>query len=331
MPGVYDSTQTGKREDLEDMLYGLEVEATPFTSAIVKSGEATNNLFEWQAERQANPSLDGEIDGADLEEFTKQDRILMQGRTMQFKEGWFVSDEADTNDVAAIKSERAKQKMEALRRIRMKLERFALSNIDSRAGTSLVKGRSRGAFKWLDSAAQSDLPVDSTLRAGVTRYTGALNTITEDILAGHVGDAFKRLGAGVDLYGYCGIDLLEIIDQFSVLSTTRSGKTSLQLRGGADPKRYVQCIKFLEFTAGTVQLHPTRDLAYGVNGAATDYTHRSGLFLNPKVWKVRTKMKLRHTNLEDKGGGPRGYFKMIAGLQCGTPDGQFSYYISADS
>jgi hypothetical protein len=334
MAGIYEKDQVGKREDLADILSCVVAEETPFTSMLSKEGKPSNKIMNYQAKRYPNRAFAGVMDGEDVSTYNEQaPRAVLTAVCQKFVEPWMVSDFADEAVVAGLpKGEKGEQKAAALINLKFAIEGKLLSatecSVDDGGSTPNV---TRGAINWLSADAQAVYPVDSNFRTPTgCRFTSALSGLTEAAFQNLLAAAWtSRRGVSV-LDGFVGITLKRVFDNWSSLTDAGASFATFPVRTfnqSAESKALVKVIDILKFSEATVRLHPSAYIAKDSStGADTAYTPRSGLFLDMAMWKLAWTRKPRMVDLEDKGGGPRGFADAILGLKCFNPLGQCLVY-----
>lgn len=104
-------TQVGIREDLEDTIYRVAPEKTPFTNSIGKT-KAAQTYHEWQTENLDAPSgTNAAFEGADVSSFSAQNVSARIGNYCQiFTKDGIVSDTVDVVKKAGRVTETSRQK-----------------------------------------------------------------------------------------------------------------------------------------------------------------------------------------------------------------------------
>jgi hypothetical protein len=144
----------------------------------------------------------------------------------------------------------------------------------------------------------------------------AFNTLLNNMFAATEGG--KKV-----LQGLVGTLLKAQFDSFGALADAGAAFATFPVRTfNADQKdkTVIRVIDHLVFSAGEVWLHLTPFLyCTQSTGANSNSTTRSGLFLNLDTWEIRFQKKPEMRELEDQGGGPRGYCNAMAALVCYNP------------
>jgi hypothetical protein len=123
---------------------------------------------------------------------------------------------------------------------------------------------------------------------------------------------------------FVGYDLQDRFDDYVAYDTPASGDAVLRTyNSNAESKSVLRCVSIIKTSFGMVKLIPhTFLLTTAATGAASANTPRSGVILDMSQWCLRVRRNFRHVKLEDKGGGPRGFWDAIIGLECKDPRGQ---------
>ena len=337
MAGIYEKDQVGKREDLADILSCIVAEETPFMSMLKKEGAPTNKIMNYQCKRYPDRAFEGVLDGEDVATYNDQaPRALLTAVTQKFREPWFVSDFGDNATVAGLpKGEKGEQKASALINLKFAIEGRLLSNEECSVDDgATVANETRGAIMWLSNTAQAVYPVDSNFRTpAASRHTSALSGLTEAAFQALLASAWTKRRGVATLDGFVGITLKRTFDNWSSLADAGASFGTFPVRTwnqSAESKALIKVIDILKFSEATVRLHPSAYIGKtSSTGADSEYTPRSGLFLDMAMWSLAWTRKPRLIDLEDKGGGPRGFADAIVGLKCFNPLGQCLVYTNS--
>lgn len=326
MAQLFESTQVGKREELMDLISNIEAEACPISSMIKKRGRPNQKVIQYQAASYDDTGHAGVMDGADVSEYEATGRETLKAVAQKTRRAPAVSDFAEETTVAGAKSgEMAWQKAQALVIVKRQIERRLGSNADcSEDNGTDVPNETRGAFKWLENDAQSLYPVPASFRTPTaSRYTSTLAAFTEEKMTDIAESIFTQRKAPSNLKGILGIKLKRAISKFTMYVPTVSNYTSVRAANmDAKERALVTSVDRLDTDAGTFDLMVSSFLLTDeATGAATDYTTRSGLFLDMSMWELAYTRKPRIVDLEDRGGGPRAIVDAIFALLCHNPLG----------
>jgi len=299
-----------------------------------------NKLAEWAVQlpkRRGDPTG---TEGTDKTSgFTARTPEVLRGYAQRVEsEGWMITDLAgltDTNTGTG-KTEAARQQAMDGKAGMLAVQDMLLSNQDTAtsADASDGKDRSRGVFSWLDSVAQSVLPVPAGCRPTTAQnYTSTLALFTEDAFISALQAAGEQMERDVDLVGYVGSALAQHMADwdFKVPVTAASEQATRQVVSKQDDKRIIRKVQFFDYHGSTVKTIMQRRMLCDIANAnaKTAYTTRSGVFVDMSQWKLDWLEPWKHMPLLDQGGGPRGFHKGWVRLVCKNPMGQIRAYIGS--
>jgi hypothetical protein len=285
-------------------------------------------LAEWPVQLYPRQGFDGSVDGTDKAAFDHTTREKMEGFGMWLmSEGWMVSKLANLTEAAGVgRNEKAKQIKDDSLLLAQKHERQVLSAVDLRAeARPSTAYRSRGAFSWLANSAQAVKPVPTNFRpASACIYTGALASFAPSSLEAMLEAAATAKRGPVDLTCFGGIKLKSQMSTWAQRSVDVGSQTAIQSYNlNAAEKKLIHVVDFFEFDAGSVKVIPSWYLRTDeTTGEDTDYTPRSGLFLDLSMWELCFHQTPAAYEEPPKSGGPRGYADVVYMLKCLNPLGQ---------
>lgn len=282
------------REDLDAQLTLLAATTFPITM-LCGRGSAKSTLVEWPVDRLATPNTDGVEEGADATSFTDQfaDVARLQNRVQAFRETWRVSKEQELSESAG-PQDKARAKVKAMMQIKRNLEATIASANDSVAQGSGTAAKLRGLGKWISTTPGSDVPADYVTPAGSIISNAPTEITLNDILK----SIFSVNGEVNNLTAVCGTDVRQEIAEFQRTDNNAS-ETVYRVNTNADEKKVVLAVNIYESDFGFVRI---------VNGnPACMPTAKTAYILNPNYLKLRVLQPWGSVELEDQGGGPRGY------------------------
>lgn len=337
MGAIYEGDVSNKILDLRDSIFSAQSNEVMFARLIPRGEVPTQMLVTWPVEKLPNRGFGGVIDGEDVTDFdgTTRDSLEAYAMEMNSNTPWRVTARAQVVKEAGVKlkGQVAKQILDDGKLFAIQMEQQMLSNLDTAAEAGETASRSRGALRWLDSSAQGVKPVNNDYRPNATcRYTSALNSLTSTGFEDMVDRAAADGRMAVNLVGIVGRLLRKRISRWALADTIEDTEDLISRRTESG-KKLVRMIDFLEFSSGNVRMMPTN---YHIarteaSGAETNYSPRSGVFVDLKKWDLGYLMSPTAYSLPDLGGGPRGFTKSIYILRCKMPLGQFSVYTNTDS
>lgn len=332
MPAVVERSQSLKREDISDILIMASADETPFLSMVKKGPEPDNTLFSWPVDLPAKPKGKGVVDEKDVTTFENfsEDRTQLQGRVQIFERTPMVSRIADrVSNVAGVGKgkEFSRNLAKAGLAIKLDMETRFLSQDDSQADNGTVGYETRGAGKWIQSTAQSDLPVPEKYRTPAGNiYSGdSLANCGEDDVKAMLKSRWQSIGKKGKLVGFCAPDFQAAIDTWSIYADAVANKTVVrQFSNDPTEATITQMVNYIVTSFGEVELYPHRNLLYTVDAAGelvedTVLTAKGALFLDMDFVEVRFNENPTKHTLENKGGGPRALIEAIGALCITNP------------
>jgi hypothetical protein len=304
----------GNREDLTDAISILEPENTPFIS-MMKKGKATGTFVEVQVDKLQTASFDGVNEGEDVGNFVNQaaDRARIGNYVQKFRQTWKVSDLQELVDTAGVASERANSEGKCVRQVKRDIEAAFCSSQDRQAEAgSGTPYKTRGMFKWLGVGGQpSDVPTFAQNVANDT--TGTQTETTFNTVLQELYEANGMPGGQLTLIA--GPSLKQEISKFSRQLAATNG--TYVVNQDADSKKITLSVNVYEGDFGFVNIVPST-LLLRTSGSDT-VDGDAGLLIDPEYVAMHTLKAESATQLEDQGGGSRGYVDVVAALSCLSP------------
>ena len=304
------------REDLSDILTILEPERTPLLS-LAKKGKANGTFFEWQVDDMSEPAFAGELEGADVTSFTDKaaNRAKLGNYIQVFRRNYQVSNIQELVDVAGVDNEFSYAESKAVREMKRDLESALCSAQDRDQDDGTNPYKTRGLFKWLGEGGQpSDVGAGFQSVASVTLGGSAF---TEANMNGLLQDLYEANGMpGGQLTLIAGPGLKRDISDFARQEGTTTA-LNFQVTQPAESKSISLVVNMYSGDFGDVAVVPSLFLNR-TSGSATVDTN-AGLLIDPEYIAVNTLKAESNSELENKGGGRRGFCEVIAGLACLSP------------
>jgi|GEM_PF-595519 hypothetical protein len=331
------STTGGNREDLRDVLTILEPEQTPVVSAMKKGPGPKATFTEVLADELATPSTDGQPEGKDIGSFTnKAAKRQRFGNYIQIATRDFgVSDVQMLVDTAAVANEYDYAKMKTLREMKRDIEATICSNNDRQSGNGNDAWKTRGLFKWtasgrtkgtdvaaggnvatdqMDRAVAADIPAE--YRTPEAQDINAAGDLTEAKLNGVLQSLFETHSSKKTYMGVFGPEVVEKIDNFTRVENNATSQR-YSINDNAASKTINLEVKVFNSSFGRVNVLPSVFL----NHNGTTFDADAGLLLDLDLLELQYMEPLSVHNLDNEGGGPRGYAKTIYSLCCKNPKG----------
>jgi len=328
MPAMTERNQTGKREDLADLIANIDSEETPLVSMLPKGKKPTNPLFEWQMDAYKEGSRTGVPDGQDVSSVSNQSagRTMAQGRIQVFRETFGVGFIADSiTEVAGLsggsKGEFSDQGRKALFVARRTIEQQLGSADDSRADDGDNGSITRGLGSWTQTAAQAELPVAEAFRTPAAQiYAGTLANFNETALQGLLNARWKQVKKRQRLVAVVGISIKQAISNFTkwsegVSATVAAVRTFTQ---SADSRKVCATVDFYSGDAAELEIIPSAFLRVGQTSVLQD---QAGFIIDPLMHELRYAELPTIKSLPNGGGGPKGFAQAMVALVCKNPLG----------
>ena len=306
---------SGNREDLTDVLTIMEPESTPFTSMAQKA-TASGTFFEVQVDDLSTPSFDGVNEGEDVTAFDNKavNRARIGNYVQKFRRSFAVSDIQEIVATAGVTSEFANAEAKAVRELKRDVEAAVCSGQDRQAEAGAgAPYKTRGMFKFLGLGGQpSDIPAFAQNVANDTTATQ-----TETTFNSVLQELYEANGMpGGQLTLIAGPTLKKEISDFA----RQEGSTtalSFQVTQPAESKKITLSVNFYEGDFGNVAIVPSVFLNRTSGSETIDGD--AGLLIDPEYVAIHTLKAESNSELENQGGGRRGFCDIIAGLAVHSP------------
>ena len=305
----------GNRESLTDIISILEPESTPFVS-MMKKGRATGTFVEWQADKLSTPDFDGVNEGEDVSSFKNQaeDRARLGNYVQKFRDTFQVSDIQELVDTAGVANEFANAEAKAVRNVKRSIESAFCSSQDRQAEAgSGTPYKTRGMLKWLggDGSQPSDVPAAYQNVANDT--TGTQTEATFNSVLQELYEANGMPGGQLTLIA--GPSLKQEISNFSRQASATNN--TYVINQDAESRKITLTVNLYEGDFGNVAIVPS--LFVNRTSGSDTVDADAGLLIDPEYVGMHSLKAESATELEDQGGGRRGFVDVIAALACYSP------------
>ena len=305
---------SGNRESLSDIISVLEPESTPFVS-LMKKGQATGTFFEYQVDKLNSPEFDGVSEGEDVGNFKNQtaDRAKLGNFIQKFRDTFQTSDLQELVDTAGVANSFANAESKAVRNVKRSIESAFCSAQDRQADAGAgAPYKTRGMLKWLGVGGQpSDVP---TFAQNVANDT--TGTQTEATFNSVLQELYSANGMpGGQLTLLAGPSLKQEISNFSRQLAATNG--TYVVNQDADSKKITLSVNIYEGDFGNVAIAPSLFINRTSGSDAVDAD--AGLLIDPEYVSMMSLKAESVTELENQGGGRRGFVDVVAGLACLSP------------
>ena len=284
--------------------------------SLAKKEKATGTFHEVQVDELDNPgTFDGVNEGEDVSSFDNgaANRTRLGNYLQKYRRAYMVSDIQQLVSTAAVSSEFAYAEGKAVRSVKLDLESSICSSQDRQAEAgSGTPYKTRGLLKWLGVGGQpSDVPSFAQNVANDT--TGTQTEATFNSVLQELYEANGMPGGQLTLIA--GPTLKREISNFS--RAVASVQNTYNVTQSAESKKITLTVNQYEGDFGVVNCVPSVWVNRTSGSSTVDGD--AGLLVDPDYVGVFTLKAESSTELEDQGGGRRGYVDVLAGLSCHSP------------
>ncbi|GEM_PF-4820270 len=335
MPQVNESTQVGVVDSWEPVLANVDSGNTPFISMLPKVKKtSTDRITHSQVEQYPHPSTEGVPDSKDATEPESNGRDTVDSVMQKSWHQPATSDISQEMDVHAVTDEQAHQIATWMTVLKRSMEASCLSDHEARDYDNIGNDegyKTRGAYKWLESAAQTIRPVPEDFRPG-GRYTGTLADFDQGELKSLMETAALERKGKADMIGLVGLKLKGKIATFLRYQDDVASRHGIMTTNiDASAKTYIECVDRIETDGATIDLMVSYFMRYSQAKKAipTNGTDLSGLFLVKDMWGLDYIRAPRVWKKPYMGGGHQAVVDVIFMLRCKNPLGHASAVIDS--
>jgi hypothetical protein len=248
----------GVREDLENKIYKVSANKTPFTSSI-GSAPVAQPYHEWETYTQRAAAANAALQGDDSAATASEQPARVGNRTQIFAEGGVIADTVQASDIAGQANALAWQEVQKANILATDIELALLSNNASVTAASGTAPKLGGIQAWLTSNVSRGAGGSSGGFSGGTvaaATNGTQRTLTEALLKTVLASGFSN-GAPNIRQAYMSASHKQIASSFTGIADIRSevkGTNQAVITAAAD----VYVSDFGEITMIPVQYGLTR-------------------------------------------------------------------------
>lgn len=307
------------REDILDDLTRIEPEDTPLFSSLKKGVKPGAVYLQWPVDTLKDVDTSVTAEGTDIASFDNHadERALLGNYPSTQITSWKVSDLQTLVDVAGVSNEVAEAKMKKLKELKRNIAARVGGDFESSATGPNYAARGLGV--WVQNSAQSVDPVPAAYRTpSASIDTTATGSLTEDTINAVLTSVYKQGGNRANGNVYCGPNWKRAVSNLSRITGTNH--RTYQVTESATSKKITLNVTMYEGDFGTIAIIPDLFLGYGPSTTQNIRDARA-YYIDPDLVSVPMFEAPYHTELEDAGGGPRGFFKAIYTVRCKNPLG----------
>jgi hypothetical protein len=305
----------------EDVLQGftmVEPEATPMLSMLKKGRAPKASYTEWVVDDLSDPVLTAVDEGTDVSTFANPgvNRARIGNHVQRQDRSWAVSDLEVMVDDAAVLNQVAAAKSKKLIELRRDIASVIGSDQANVAGGAGSAAKCRGMGQWILNSAQASNPVPSGFRTPAASInTTAAASFAESDVNGVLESIYSQTGSLDNFKLFAGTSLKKEFSDFS-----RVGSANGVYRNNEDASSNKITKNVLRYEGDFGALDIITDLFLAKDGTAASQGMR-GYVINPDLVELAFVDGPSHYDLEDQGGGPRGFYKAWYTLRVKNPLG----------
>lgn len=198
-------------------------------------------------------------------------------------------------------------------------------------GTTDV-AKTRGMMSWLSKTTHSVQPIPAEFMptCGITGDVTTAAVLTEAIFKAELLKAALESGDGhLQLTGLVGLNLKALMSNWLGKAETVTGMDTVLRRDLTKPRKIELICDEFAYDSVSVRTLTCNHINATISATQGDAVTigpaqlYSGAFIRPEFWSIDTLQPLTVRNLENKGGGERGFHEAILRLACRNPLSQF--------
>jgi len=318
MPSATSYNTVGNREDILDLVETVDPEKTPMFSSLAKTRSPKALFLEWQTDVLDNPTFAGVVDGTDVSAFDNKaaNRVRIGNRVQTFRRPYQVSRLQEMVETAGVPSEFGRSKAKAITELKIDIESALGSDTEVQTGSGAQPDLLRGLGKWINS---SNANIDASIRTP-SASEGTTSTLTEATYNTVVQSTYEESGMSQNFRQFSGPTLQNKITNFARAEGSTTA-TPLQVVSDSKSKELVFSITRYVSDFGTIDVIPDLFLARTEGAALATGGKQRGYLINPSMVSVSLMENPTTYELEDQGGGKRGFAEAVLTLCVKNPKG----------
>lgn len=288
--------------------------------SMLKKGRAPKASYtEWVVDDLSDPVLTAVEEGSDVTSFANPgaNRARIGNHVQRQDRSWSVSDLEELVEDAAVANQVATAKSKKLIELRRDMASVIGSDQANQAGGGgSGAAKCRGMGQWVNNTAQTNNPVPASfLTPAASINTTAAASFAESDVNGVLESIYSQTGTLENFKLFAGTSLKK---EFSDFSRTGSANGVYRVNEDVSSNKITRNVLRYEGDFGTLDV--ITDLFLAKDGSAASQGMR-GYVINPDLVEVAFADGPSHYDLEDEGGGPRGFYKAWYTLRVKNPLG----------
>jgi len=288
--------------------------------SMLKKGRAPKASYtEWVVDDLSDPVLTAVEEGSDVTSFANPgaNRARIGNHVQRQDRSWSVSDLEELVEDAAVANQVATAKSKKLIELRRDMASVIGSDQANQAGGGgSGAAKCRGMGQWVNNTAQTNNPVPASfLTPAASINTTAAASFAESDVNGVLESIYSQTGTLENFKLFAGTSLKK---EFSDFSRTGGSNGVYRVNEDVSTNKITRNVLRYEGDFGTLDV--ITDLFLAKDGSAASQGMR-GYVINPDLVEIAFADGPSHYDLEDEGGGPRGFYKAWYTLRVKNPLG----------
>lgn len=316
----------GKQEDWAKFITNVDGHKTPFLSLLPVGDKPTNVVFDYLVDDYEEPVEIAHPDGKDWNVFGTAGKNVarLDAVAQEMYVTASVSRKAqDITDVKAINDQLAFEIEKKFVELARTTESQFLSDLDCYRDDGVKGDETRGAGRWINSAAQTLFPVPAPYRTpAASIYSDTIALFTEDKVRDLLESIWGQTGQSSDsMTGLVGPKLKRKISdfQFYIPSSMVTQSTSRVNNRDQESNKLVVAIDIYDSDFGNLELRLENWNAHPNFGGTAGKRAWRGYIIHPKMWQLRWHTKPTVYKPDFMGGSYKAVIDQIVMLVCKNP------------
>ena len=190
-------TVIGMKEDVDDKIYRVSPEETPFISMIGRK-PVDSTTPEWLRDSLRVPGANAAVEGADATYAAQTQPERLSNKTQIIQDTMSITGTTEKVSKYGREKESARLKAKKMVELKKDIEWSAIGNGAFVAGAAAVARQMRGLFGWIETNNElnSDTGVAPDVSSNTAPVAGTLRAFTESLLTGLLLDVYNSGGKG---------------------------------------------------------------------------------------------------------------------------------------
>ncbi|MEM6911060.1 MAG: DUF5309 family protein [Verrucomicrobiota bacterium] len=309
------------------MIVLIDTAKTPMASMLKKVNGLDQLEHSWTADEYDAPNLTATVDGADVgasdHEDAQANRGELKGRCHYHSRVPKVSTLTESTSTGGTPAGRAMAQAIAkkMKELKRDMESVIGSSQESAADDGNDGNATRGLGAWLQTGAQTHLPVPAAFRPSAGHIDATpMASFNEETLDGVLQTIWNVRDSAESYHLFCGGVLKRTISNLSRADSITGSAVLARTFDGAVNKLETK-VDIYQSDFGILNLHLDRHLGEDETTDKVIRMARRGYLVDLDLVELKYNIPLRSRDLPDTGGGPRKKLEQCFMLCVGDPRG----------